>query len=108
MTNARNDSQGRHDAGLAAPERLSQVAENYLLSLYILGEEGLRATSGQLAEYIRTLPAGEGLGTNPSLHNRYAAQDGPRGAGGVDCFEGGQVDPQGVWSWPRGWCGGIA
>ena len=68
MTNPRNDSKGGPDAVLAAPERLSQVAENYLLSLYVLGEEGLRATSGQLAEYIRTLPAGEGLGTTlPSI-----------------------------------------
>ena len=68
MTNPRNDSKGGPDDVLAAPERLSQVAENYLLSLYILGEEGLRATSGQLAEYIRTLPAGEGLGTTlPSI-----------------------------------------
>lgn len=68
MTNPRSDSQGSSEPGLAGHERLSQVAENYLLSLYILGEEGLRATSGQLAEYIRTIPAGEGLGTTlPSI-----------------------------------------
>ena len=68
MTNARSDSQGGRDTDAHAPERLSQVAENYLLSLYVLGEEGLRATSGQLAEYIRTIPAGEGLGTTlPSI-----------------------------------------
>jgi len=49
-------------------ERLSPVAENYLLSLYVLGEEGLRATAGHLAEYLRSLPAGEGLGTSlPSV-----------------------------------------
>lgn len=48
--------------------RLSQVAENYLLSLYILAEEGERATAGHLAEYIRKIPAGEGLGTTlPSV-----------------------------------------
>ena len=47
----------------AAPERLSPVAENYLLSLYVLGEEGLRATAGQLAEQLKSVPAGEGLGT---------------------------------------------
>ena len=68
MTNPRNDPQGSPEPGPAAHERLSQVAENYLLSLYVLGEEGLRATSGQLAEYIRTIPAGEGLGTTlPSI-----------------------------------------
>ena len=60
----RRPTQGSH----SNTERLSQVAENYLLSLYVLGEEGLRATAGHLAEYIRTLPAGEGLGTTlPSV-----------------------------------------
>ena len=49
-------------------ERISQVAENYLLSLYVLGEEGTRATAGNLAEFIRSIPAGEGLGTTlPSV-----------------------------------------
>ena len=68
MTSARNDTQGRPDGAQTAPERISQVAENYLLSLYVMGEEGLRATSGQLAEFIRALPAGEGLGTTlPSI-----------------------------------------
>jgi DtxR family Mn-dependent transcriptional regulator len=55
-------------SGQAGSERLSPVAENYLLSLYVLGEEGLRATAGQLAEHLRGLPAGEGLGTTlPSV-----------------------------------------
>lgn len=58
---------GRHTAH-SSTERLSQVAENYLLSLYVLGEEGTRPTAGHLAEYIRTIPAGEGLGTTlPSV-----------------------------------------
>lgn len=48
--------------------RLSQAAENYLLSLYVLKEEEERATPGHLAEYIRSLPATEGLGTSlPSV-----------------------------------------
>ncbi len=60
-------STGRHTAH-SSTERLSQVAENYLLSLYVLDEEGTRATAGHLAEYIRTIPAGEGLGTTlPSV-----------------------------------------
>lgn len=68
MTSPRRDSQARQDGEQATPERISQVAENYLLSLYVMGEEGLRATSGQLAEFIRALPAGEGLGTTlPSI-----------------------------------------
>jgi len=49
-------------------EHLSPVAENYLLSLYMLSEEGLRATAVQLAEHLKTLPVGEGLGTTlPSV-----------------------------------------
>ena len=68
MTNPRSNPQPETDAGSHGTERISQVAENYLLSLYVMGEEGLRATSGQLAEFIRALPAGEGLGTTlPSI-----------------------------------------
>ena len=49
-------------------ERLSQVAENYLLSLYVLMEEGKTATAGHLADHLRSLPAGEALGTSlPSV-----------------------------------------
>ncbi len=68
MTNRRSNSQPETDTGSHGPERLSQVAENYLLALYVMGEEGMRATSGQLADFIRTIPAGEGLGTTlPSI-----------------------------------------
>ena len=49
-------------------ERLSQVAENYLLSLYVLREEGMTATAGHLADHLRSMPAGEGIGTTlPSV-----------------------------------------
>ena len=49
-------------------ERLSHAAENYLLSLYVLREEGERATPAHLAASIRSLPATEGLGTSlPSV-----------------------------------------
>ena len=49
-------------------DRLSQVAENYLLSLYVLKEEGQRATAGHLADHLKGLPVGEGLGTSlPSV-----------------------------------------
>ena len=49
-------------------ERLSQVAENYLLSLYVLREEGMTATAGHLADHLRSMPVGEGLGTSlPSV-----------------------------------------
>ena len=49
-------------------ERLSSVVENYLLSLHILKEEKEATVLGQLAGYIRRLPASEGLGTTlPSI-----------------------------------------
>ena len=45
-------------------ERISHVAENYLLSLYNLEEESVKPTPAQLADYIRHLPATEGLGSS--------------------------------------------
>ena len=49
-------------------DKLSQVAENYLLSLFILSEEGIKATPAHLAEHLKSLPASEGLGTSlPSV-----------------------------------------
>ena len=52
-----------------SPEpRLSMAAENYLLSIYQLQEQGVRVTSTQLAEQLKRLPVGEGLGTSlPSV-----------------------------------------
>ena len=44
------------------------AVENYLLSIFHLGEQGVRVTSTQLAEQLKRLPAGEGLGTSlPSV-----------------------------------------
>lgn len=49
-------------------DRLSPAAENYLLSLYILWEEGVRVTLAQLADSLKRLPEGEHLGTSlPSV-----------------------------------------
>ena len=49
-------------------DRLSPVAENYLLALYSLREEGVRTTPAKLAEYIARMPPTEGLGTSfPSV-----------------------------------------
>ncbi len=45
-----------------AHERVSHVAENYLLALFVLREEGDWPTPAQLADYIRRMPASEGLG----------------------------------------------
>ncbi len=48
--------------------RLSMAAENYLLSIYQLEEHGQRVTPSQLAEQLKRLPEGEGLGTSlPSV-----------------------------------------
>ena len=44
------------------------ATENYLLSIFNLEEQGLRVTSTQLAEQLKRLPVGEGLGTSlPSV-----------------------------------------
>ena len=44
------------------------AAENYLLSIFHLEERGVRVTPTQLAEQLKQLPEGEGLGTSlPSV-----------------------------------------
>ncbi len=53
---------------MSSENRLSAATENYLLSLYVLGEDGVTTTASHLADYLRKLPAGEGLGTSfPSV-----------------------------------------
>ena len=48
--------------------RLSMAAENYLLSIFRLDEQGTRVTLTILAEHLKTLPVDEGLGTSlPSV-----------------------------------------
>ncbi len=42
---------------------LSHAAENYMLSLAILHEDGIAPHVGQLASYLRHIPLEEGLGT---------------------------------------------
>ncbi len=44
--------------------RLSMATENYLLSIYHLEEQGARVTASELAEEIKRLPKGEGVGTS--------------------------------------------
>ncbi len=46
-----------------APQRISQTAENYLLSLAILKEDGLSPHISELAAYLRRIPEGEEVGT---------------------------------------------
>ena len=44
------------------------AVENYLLSIFQLEEQGARVTLTQLAEHLKALPEGEGLGTSlPSV-----------------------------------------
>lgn len=51
-----------------ADARLSMATENYLLSIFRLQEQGVRVTLTQLAEHLKTLPVGEGVGTSlPSV-----------------------------------------
>ena len=51
-----------------AEPRLSMAMENYLLSIFHLQEQGARVTLSQLAEQIKRLPEGEGIGTSlPSV-----------------------------------------
>ena len=48
--------------------KLTSVAENYLLAIYNLKEQGKRASLTQLAEELRRMPVSEGLGTSlPSV-----------------------------------------
>ena len=53
----------------AQPEhKLTPVAENYLLAIYTLREQGQRASLTQLAEELKRMPVSEGLGTSlPSV-----------------------------------------
>jgi DtxR family Mn-dependent transcriptional regulator len=48
------------------PSELSSVAENYLLCLYMLSEEGVETTFRELSARLRSLPEGERLGTSTS------------------------------------------
>ena len=44
-------------------QRISHTAENYLLSLAILQEDGLKPHMSELASYLRRIPEGEEIGT---------------------------------------------
>ena len=64
-TNGASDQRSQRTA---APERISPVTENYLLSLYKMWEGSETPTLTQLTEALRELPPTEGLGTSvPSV-----------------------------------------
>ena len=47
-----------------AAHRLTQAMENYLLSIYVVQERGIRVTNPNLVEQLRRVPASENLGTS--------------------------------------------
>ncbi|HCV27202.1 MAG TPA: metal-dependent transcriptional regulator [Dehalococcoidia bacterium] len=57
----------RKKAG-AVETRLTQAAENYLLSIYMVQEQGLTVTNAHLVDQLKRTPESEGLGTSaPSI-----------------------------------------
>ena len=55
-------------ASAAGEPHLTQAMENYLLSIYLVEEQGLRVTNQNLVEQLRRVPATEHLGTSlPSV-----------------------------------------
>ena len=60
---------GRRRKGSRSGEtRLTQAMENYLLSIYLVQEQGLRVTNANLVTQLRRVPATEFLGTSlPSV-----------------------------------------
>lgn len=55
--------QANHNHNGSEP-RLSMAMENYLLSILRLNEQEVRVTLTQLAEHLKMLPQGEGVGTS--------------------------------------------
>lgn len=64
MVRARSRTSAKIDNVSPSRQRLSMTAENYLLSIYRLHEEDAIVTLTQLAEHLKMLPEGEGLGTS--------------------------------------------
>ncbi len=60
----RTKAKSKSDNVPPSRQRLSMTAENYLLSMYRLREEDTLITLTQLAEHLKMLPEGEGLGTS--------------------------------------------
>ena len=64
MARSRRSTASSTDNLPPSRQRLSMTAENYLLSIYRLNEEDTVVTLTQLAEHLKMLPEGEGLGTS--------------------------------------------
>ncbi len=65
VANKRSGKSTRHQHGEI---RLTQAMENYLLSIYLVEEQGLRVTNSNLVAQLRRVPETENLGTSlPSV-----------------------------------------
>ena len=64
MPRSNRNAKANSDSLPPSRQRLSMTAENYLLSMYRLNEEGTAITLTSLAEHLKMLPEGEGLGTS--------------------------------------------
>ena len=64
MARAKRNTNSKSGAIPPSRQRLSMTAENYLLSMYRLKEEDEVVTLTLLAEHLKMLPEGEGLGTS--------------------------------------------
>ena len=62
---------GRRPRGRRRPhvdgegDQITMAAENYLLSIFMVQEEGLPVTNANLVHQLKRTPASEGLGTSP-------------------------------------------
>ena len=66
---------GRHHHGEI---RLTQAMENYLLSIYLVEEQGLRVTNSNLVAQLRRVPETENLGTSlPSVSGMLRRMSSP-------------------------------
>lgn len=65
---ARNTPKSTGSDAAGAEPRLTQAAENYLLSIFMVQEQGLAVTNAHLVDQLKRTPESEGLGTSaPSI-----------------------------------------
>lgn len=73
ISSPKSGKRPRADAG----PRMTQAMENYLLSIYLVEEQGQRVTNQQLVEQLRRVPATEHLGTSlPSVSGMLRRMEG--------------------------------
>ena len=68
MADSNNSSKKSRTKTRALDTRLTQAAENYLLSIYMVKEQGFTITNARLVDQLKRTPESEGLGTSaPSI-----------------------------------------